>query len=103
MVHQYKLNGYNIVIDVCSGGVHVVDDIAYDVIEMYKTHSPEEIVAAMLEKYSHLPDVNESEILECIDDIHSLVRHGENSVTTLNLEGHSHILKKVYCIRWHKL
>ena len=36
MVHQYKLNGYNIVIDAFSGSVHAVDDIAYDVIEMYE-------------------------------------------------------------------
>ena len=35
MVHQYKLNGYNIVLDTCSGAVHVVDEVAYDVIEMY--------------------------------------------------------------------
>ena len=31
MVHQYKLNGYNIVLDTCSGSVHVVDDVAYAV------------------------------------------------------------------------
>ena len=36
MVHQYQLNGYNIVLDSCSGSVHVVDDVAYDVIAMYK-------------------------------------------------------------------
>ena len=36
MIHQYKLNGYNIVLDVYSGSVHAVDDLAYDVIAMYK-------------------------------------------------------------------
>ncbi len=35
MVHQYQLNGYNIVLDTCSGSVHVVDDVAYDVIALY--------------------------------------------------------------------
>ena len=35
MVHQYQLNGYNIVLDTCSGSVHVVDEVAYDVIAMY--------------------------------------------------------------------
>ena len=39
MIHQYKLNGYNIVLDVCSGSVHVVDDAAYDIIALYETHS----------------------------------------------------------------
>ncbi len=32
MIHQYKNNGYNIVLDVNSGSVHVVDDVVYDVI-----------------------------------------------------------------------
>ena len=31
MIHQYKLGGYNIVLDVCSGGLHVVDDLSYDI------------------------------------------------------------------------
>ena len=35
MIHQYKLNGMNIVLDVNSGAVHLVDDVAYDVIAMY--------------------------------------------------------------------
>ncbi len=38
MVHQYQLNGYNIVLDTCSGSVHVVDDVAYDIIAMYPEH-----------------------------------------------------------------
>ena len=59
MVHQYQLNGYNIVLDSCSGSVHVVDEVAYDVIAMYKEHSADEIVAAMLAKYADRPDVTE--------------------------------------------
>ena len=35
MVHQYKNNGRNIVLDVNSGSVHVVDDLAYDAIALY--------------------------------------------------------------------
>lgn len=34
MVHQYKNNGYNIVLDVNSGSVHVVDDLVYDLIPL---------------------------------------------------------------------
>ena len=77
MVHQYKLNGYNIVLDTCSGSVHTVDEVAYDIIEMYKTHSADEIVATMLEKYSHLPDVTKEEILLCLDDIKALEEVGK--------------------------
>ena len=49
MIHQYKLGGYNIVLDVCSGGVHVVDDVAYDIISLFETTSREDILAAARE------------------------------------------------------
>ena len=42
MIHQYKFGGQNIVLDVCSGGVHVVDDLAYDLISMFESHTKEE-------------------------------------------------------------
>ena len=77
MVHQYKLNGYNIVLDTASGSVHTVDEVAYDVIEMYKTHTPEQIVATILERYGDLPDVNEAEIIECIEDVRALEAAGK--------------------------
>ncbi|WP_409969484.1 thioether cross-link-forming SCIFF peptide maturase [Bengtsoniella intestinalis] len=73
MIHQYKLNGYNIVIDVASGSVHVVDEVAYDMIAMFQNHSLSDITAAMMEKYGHMDDVNESEIGLCYGDIQSLV------------------------------
>ena len=34
MIHQYKNNGYNIVMDISSGSVHVVDDVVYDAVEL---------------------------------------------------------------------
>lgn len=49
MLHQYKLNGYNIVLDTCSGAVHVVDDVAYDIIAEYESRTRDEIVRHMLE------------------------------------------------------
>ena len=64
MVHQYKLNGYNIVLDSCSGGVHVVDEVAYDVVALYPDHTAEEITAALLERYPDRPDVTEAEVRE---------------------------------------
>ena len=77
MVHQYKLNGYNIVLGTCSGSVHTVDEVAYDIIEMYKTHSAEEITEAILSKYSHLPDVTKEEVLLCLEDIKALEEAGK--------------------------
>ncbi len=77
MVHQYKLNGYNLVLDSCSGGVHVVDEVAYDLIALYPDHTPEEIVQALLETYRDRPDVTEAELLECLADVESLVKSGQ--------------------------
>ena len=36
MIHQYKLNGYNIVLDIYSGSIHCVDEPAYDAIGLYE-------------------------------------------------------------------
>lgn len=69
--------GYNIVLDVFSGSVHVVDDVAYDIISMIKTASEDEIVCAMTEKYKAREDVTEDEIRECIGDIHELEKSGQ--------------------------
>ena len=77
MVHQYKLNGYNIVLDSCSGSIHVVDDVAYDIIAMYQDNSPEEIVEAVSEKYAGRQDVKEKDILDCIEDIKALIAAGK--------------------------
>ena len=77
MIHQYKLNGYNIVLDVYSGSVHVVDEVAYDIIGMYENSEPDEIVTAMMAKYGDREDVNEAEIQECIDDVTALKEAGK--------------------------
>ena len=77
MVHQYKLNGYNIVLDSCSGSIHSVDEVAYDIIAMYKEKSPEEIVRELLEKYAHRSDVTEEELYACIADVAALEKAGK--------------------------
>ena len=77
MVHQYKLNGCNIVLDTCSGSVHVVDDVAYDIIALYKERSAEEIVSAMLEKYGDRPDVTGEDLRGCIEDVRALEEAGK--------------------------
>ena len=77
MVHQYKLNGYNIVLDTVSGSVHTVDEVAYDVIAMYKTSTPEKIVSEILSRYGHLDGVTEEDILDLIEDIKALESAGK--------------------------
>ena len=72
MVHQYQLNGYNIVLDTCSGAIHVVDEVAYDIIALYPDHTADEIVTAMMEKYGEREDVTEQDLRNCIDDVEAL-------------------------------
>ena len=66
MVHQYKNNGYNIVLDVNSGSVHVVDDMVYDIIEQYENHSLDEIIELLENKYP------ESDVREAYNEIEQL-------------------------------
>ena len=54
MIHQYKLGDYNIVLDVCSGSVHAVDEVAYDIIPLFESNSREDILRAMEEKLAAL-------------------------------------------------
>ena len=71
------MNGYNIVLDTCSGGVHVVDDVAYDVIALFPEHAEAEIVAALSEKYRGRPDVTPDELRECVADVRTLRDNGQ--------------------------
>lgn len=96
MVHQYKLNGYDIVLDTASGSVHLVDDVAYDIIEMYKSRSADEICAAVCERY---PDVTRSDVLECLDDVaelereHKLFTPDDYEQLAADYKGSSHVIK----------
>lgn len=76
MIHQYKLNGYNIVLDVASGSVHVVDEVAYDVISMYKDHSEEDIISTLSTTYAS-DGVTKEDIAECIADVRALESDGK--------------------------
>ena len=76
MIHQYKLGGYNIVLDICSGSVHAVDDIAYDIISQFSENDRESIISALTEKYSS-KNVSKKDIEECYEQIVSLKNEGK--------------------------
>ena len=84
MSHQYKNNGYNIIMDVNSGSVHAVDDLIYDMVELLSGEVPEmeepeklpeeavnRAAAALKDKYP------ESDIKEALEDVQELVDRGE--------------------------
>lgn len=74
MIHQYKLLGYNIVLDICSGSVHAVDELAYDIISMFEQNDTAAIVAALSGKYE---GVSDGEIAECCGQIAELKAQGQ--------------------------
>ncbi|MBS5932411.1 MAG: thioether cross-link-forming SCIFF peptide maturase [Clostridiales bacterium] len=79
MIHQYKNNDYNIVLDVNSGMIHVVDDLVYDIIELFEDNDTDTIIAAMMDKYSR-PEyaakleapININDVIEAIEEIEEL-------------------------------
>ena len=77
MLHCYKMNGYNIVIDAYSGSVHAVDEVAFDVISMYENHDTEEVKDYVLKKYADRDDVTNEELDEMFEDIEQLRHYGK--------------------------
>ena len=73
MIHAYKLNGYNIVLDVNSGCVHVVDEVAFDIISDYDKKSKEEITAEAIKNHG----VTEQDVLAVFEDIEALKADGK--------------------------
>ena len=74
MIHQYKNNGYNIVLDVNSGSVHVVDDGAYDIIALFEDHPRDEFEGSILDRYD---TITEEEIREVFEDLEQLKKDGK--------------------------
>ncbi len=78
MIHRYTLGGLYIVVDTYSGAVHVVDEIAYDIIGLYdEGQTAEAIVPAMLEKYGQREDVTREELEDCCGQIEELKAAGK--------------------------
>lgn len=81
MIHQYKNNGYNIVMDVNSGAVHVVDDIVYDMISMVEplvkegVKDPDTVKAAVFACAGL--NYGREEIEEAVDEVLELEREGQ--------------------------
>ncbi len=77
MIHSYKLGSMNIVLDVFSGSVHVVDDIAFDIINMYEELSAEEIAKEIAVKYPDSADASYEEVIEFCNQLGELKKAGK--------------------------
>ena len=73
MIHQYQLGGYNIVLDVCSGSVHAVDAVAYDVIALFEGRSRDEVIEAVAAKH---PEAARADVEECYAQVEALKKEG---------------------------
>ena len=77
MIHQYKLNGFNIVLDTYSGSVHCVDDLSYDIIALYnEKKSKDEIKSLMLDKYKK-DGISEKDILDTFSEVDQLIESSQ--------------------------
>lgn len=84
MIHQYQNNGYNIVLDVNSGCVHVVDQMGYDLIAALTAMNPEQTADTIREgetkekiKKQYQEKYNPQEIDEVLDDLAELAEAGQ--------------------------
>ena len=77
MIHQYKLGGYNIVLDVCSGSVHVVDEVAYHMISLFEGNDRETVIKAAAEKYAGREEITRRDLEECWEQIAALRDAGQ--------------------------
>ena len=73
MIHCYKFDDKNIVLDVFSGSIHMVDEVAYEIIQMYEDHTREQIIEAVCPKFN----VTEADVDECIADIEAFKEAGK--------------------------
>lgn len=70
MIYKYKMNNYNIVLDVNSGSVHAVDEVTYDVLDLYRKKGEEEIILDLNDKFRR------EDIVESISEIKILEKEG---------------------------
>ena len=77
MIHQYKLGEYNIVLDTCSGSVHAVDEVAYEVIALFEGNTRDEVQKLVSEKFSDREDITALDVEECYDQVLELKEEGK--------------------------
>ena len=70
MIHKFSMDGYNIVLDVNGGGVHVLDEVAYDLVDLFEEKSKEEIIDTLSKDYTR------EQIEEAYEEIESLKEEG---------------------------
>ncbi len=73
MIHQFKNNGYNIVIDINSGAIHIVDEATYDMLALWQEQGRDAAIASM--RSSH-QDIAEDELMAIASEVDELIADG---------------------------
>ena len=58
MIHKYKMNGFNIVMDINSGAIHIFDDLAYDMLDNLDENMEETVPEQVYNEHSEKHTVN---------------------------------------------
>ncbi len=77
MIHQYKLGGYNIVLDAASGSVHAVDEVAYDTIALFLENDRETVLRLVAEKHEGKNGITKEEISAVYESVAALQKEGK--------------------------
>jgi len=91
MIHQYKLAGRNIVVDTNSGAIHQVDDLVYDAIALYETHTREEILRILAVGH---PAESEAGIVAVLEAVEALADAGQLFTPDVSLRGLAGTVKR---------
>ncbi|MDE5600076.1 MAG: thioether cross-link-forming SCIFF peptide maturase, partial [Oscillospiraceae bacterium] len=73
MIHKYKMSGYNIVLDVESGSVHILDNLTFEMLDHISLPMNKNCSNNLLKKF---PNYSESEIKESYAELYSLYKNG---------------------------
>lgn len=78
-IHKFQQNGYNIVLDINSGAVHVTDELIYDLLDVFTGDNDDEAIQSLKEKY------DEADLRDGLSDLHELMDRQELFAPDLNV------------------
>lgn len=76
MIHKYKLNGYNIALDVNSGAIHIIDDISFDILDLLDNNNFTENIDSKIIK-NLVPTYNKKDIIDSYNELYNLYKNGQ--------------------------
>ncbi|WIV10755.1 thioether cross-link-forming SCIFF peptide maturase [Proteiniborus sp. MB09-C3] len=95
MIHKFELNNKKLILDINSGSIHVVDDLVWDIIELFEKCERNEIISALNNKY------DEQAIAQACEEIQELVDNGlllsEETIID-NIEYNKENIVKALCL-----